>query len=554
MNFPVWIAVRKHGRLRLPALVLGLLVPACLMLAPQAGGSSPSLESTPAESVEGYPSSNLRTFQWWLGAVVDPVKSTPPQVDQSSPRLAIVTPGIDVDHPDLAALDIEGARSLGPAADLVGTAVAGIVAGTGGETGTVGIWPGMRLRHASTGSGSCDEAAEAIFGVAREPGPVKVVLLPYSFDGPSCARHLAATQYAVSRGLLVVAPTGNSGPNALGSRGPAADPHVLGVGAIDESLGRADFSVAGPAVDLVAPGKYVFAPSLAGSTRDEVARTYAYLDGTEYAAAMVAAAAGIVAQLRGGLSRSQIEAVLARGSRDLDPEGRDEQFGSGLLKVEGALAAEAPVADKLEPNDDIGWIDGRLLSDGNQPIEASPLWPHDGRKVRTLQATLSPGDPADVYRIRVPARTRLVIGVAQAEGDVQIDLRRQGPAQTIQNEVGVIGVSDLPAPKTEGLAITNRARGARSLYLVVRTGKRSDARSARYQVTVPVRRTSLDGRSASQPAGASLPEEGGDSLLSVVAEEDLAEPCLLGLDAQVGIAAGEGDLLDLLDCEGRLTG
>ncbi|MGA1213466.1 MAG: hypothetical protein ACO3ZZ_07015 [Solirubrobacterales bacterium] len=254
MNRPLSIAVRGIGRLWPAALIFGLLLGACLGPASPASGTLPPGKGNGGEAVRAYPSSNLRTLQWWLDAVVDPAATTPPEAGSSSPRLAIVAPGIDVDHPDLASLEIAGATSLGPSEDLVGTAAAGIAAGRGGRTGTVGIWPGMKLRLASTGSGTCEEAADAIFRIARKPGRVRVILLAYSFEAPSCPRHLAATQYAVSRKLLVVAPTGNSNPVAFEPRGPAADPHVLGVGAIDEALGLADFSTVGPAVDLVAPG------------------------------------------------------------------------------------------------------------------------------------------------------------------------------------------------------------------------------------------------------------------------------------------------------------
>ena len=479
---------------RLAVLVFSLLISACLLFAPLAKGSETAGQSLQLdrENVgKGYPTSDLRGYQWWLDAVVDTAGTTPPPIGADSPRLAIITPGIDVGHPDLASLEIVGAKSLGRDLDRVGTSVAGIAASPGGRAATVGVWPGMRLRLASSGTGTCEEAANAIFEVARRPGQVRVVLLAYSFDRPSCARHLAATQYAASRGLLVVAPTGDSNPPAPVAGGPAADPHVLGVGAVDEARELADFSVTGSAVDLVAPGEQIFAPSLLDDNGNGAVPFHERLDGTVYAAAIVAATASLVSGLRGRLWRSQLEAVLARGAEDLGESGRDGSFGEGLVQVEGALAAGAPVADKLEPNDDIGWIDGRLLNDGKKPVKAASLWPNRGRKTRRLQATLSPGDPADVYRIVVPARTKLVIGVAQAEGDVGIDIRKQGPARTIANERGKFGSSDLPAPRTEGLEIRNPTRKPRAVYLVVRLGKESTSGTARYQVTVPVRRNLL---------------------------------------------------------------
>lgn len=487
-------SVTGARRARLPVLLFSLMLAACLVFAALARASYPSghsLRVDPGRSGKSYPTTDLRVFQWWLDAVVDTAGYTPPAVGASSPRLAIVTPGINRYHPDLDSLDIVGAESLGRNLDRIGTSVAGIAASPGDGDGTVGLWPGMKLRHASSGTGTCEEAAEAIFDVARRPGQVRVLLLAYAFDGPSCNRHLAATQYAVSQGLLLVAPTGDSNQVVPSAGGPAADPHVVGVGAVDEALELADFSVTGPAVDLAAPGKGVFAPDLLDDDSNGAVPYYNRLDGTVYAAAIVAASASLVSGSRDRLWRSQLEAVLSRGAGDLGPVGRDDSFGAGLIDVEGALEAPAPIADKLEPNDDIGWIDGRLLTDGRKPVKAANLWPDRGRKARKLQATLSPGDPADVYRIVVPARTKLVIGVAQAEGDVGIDVRKQGPARTIANERGKFGSSDLPAPKTEGLEIRNPTRRARAVYLVVRLGKASTSGTARYQVTVPVRRSLL---------------------------------------------------------------
>ena len=487
-------SVTGTRRTRPPVLLFSLLLSACLLLATvaraaDAGGRPPDRDS---ERVgRSYPTTDLRGFQWWLDEIVDTGRTTPPSIGGASPRLAIVTPGINRNHPDLDSLDIVGAESLGRELDRVGTSVAGIAASPGDGSGIVGVWPGMKLRHAGSGTGTCEEAADAIFDVAGKPGRVRVILLAYSFDGPSCARHLAATQYAVSRGLLLVAPTGDSISPVSVAGGPAADPHVLGVGAVDEARALADFSVTGSAVDLVAPGEQVFAPDLLEGNGSGAVPGYDRLDGTVYAAAIVAAAASLVSGPRDRLWRSQLEAVLAGGAEDLGPNGRDQSFGAGLIQVEGALGAPAPVADKLEPNDDIGWLDGRLLTDGRRPVKATNLWPSGGRKARKLQATLSPGDPADVYRIVVPPRTKMVIGVAQAEGDVGIDVRKQGPARTIANERGRFGSSDLPAPKTEGLEIRNPTRKARAVYLVIRLGRESTSDTARYQVTVPVRRTLL---------------------------------------------------------------
>lgn len=468
---------------RLLAPAVGVIVFLALALWPVASGAA----ATPSSEVgdpgfRAYPADGLIGEQWWLAEIVDTDALELPTVRPSSPRLAIVAPGIYRNHPDLQGIDIEGTESRGLEKDLFGTAAAGIAASPGGVSGIVGVWPGMNLRQAPSGDGTCIEASEAVRKAADMGSDV--ILMGYAFRRETCRAHLAATQYAVHKGAVLVASAGDgaagAGPTALR---PASDPHVIAVGSVDRRLSPSPPFDIGPEIDLVAPGESILAPWLESSDSTTPRPIHQPVSGTRYAATMVAAAASLILQARTGIDRSQIAAVLAAGARDLGAPGRDQVFGSGLLDIDAALAAEAPVADRMEPNDDIGWVNGRFLTEGRKRLKAKPISPKPGGGDRRLQATLSSDDPADVYRVRIPARSRAVIAVAQAEGDVAIKVL-SGASRAITASKGRLAVSDRPPPATEGIVVRNRARDVRLVYLVVEPGRLSGSPEARYRLTV----------------------------------------------------------------------
>ncbi|PMU50529.1 hypothetical protein C1X86_35715, partial [Pseudomonas sp. GP01-A3] len=62
-------------------------------------------------------------------------------------------------------------------------------------------------------------------------------------------------QYAVSKGVVVVAAAGNSGINEYSY--PASYDGVISVGASTDQRKLASFSTFGPGVDVVAPGEFI---------------------------------------------------------------------------------------------------------------------------------------------------------------------------------------------------------------------------------------------------------------------------------------------------------
>ncbi len=73
------------------------------------------------------------------------------------------------------------------------------------------------------------------------------------------------------------------------------------------------------------------APSSAGSD---------VVTGTTFAAAIVSGAIANLIHAAPDRTADEIEKALAATARDLDPKGRDNDFGYGLLDIEAAGAAK----------------------------------------------------------------------------------------------------------------------------------------------------------------------------------------------------------------------
>lgn len=143
----------------------------------------------------------------------------------------------------------------------------------------------------------------------------------------------AATDYAYSHGVIVVAAAGNSGTNGVFY--PAADSNVIAVSALDSSLKLASFSSYGSEISLAAPGVGIYSTYPGGN--------YVQLSGTSMAAAQVS---GIVALLvsQGRLTTpDQVRAALFGTALDLSDPGVDIQTGHGLPQAFEALNYTGPL-------------------------------------------------------------------------------------------------------------------------------------------------------------------------------------------------------------------
>ncbi|HEY6361366.1 MAG TPA: S8 family serine peptidase [Vicinamibacterales bacterium] len=190
----------------------------------------------------------------------------------------------------------------------------------------------------------------------------KVLNMSIGRTGPPAPVMQEAIQYAVAQGAFVVAAAGNEFLDGNSTPRPAdIAPLVDGmvaVAAIGRDRVRARYSSTGSFVELAAPGgdtsrggteagilQQTFATEftetfLQGPSRYTAPRfdvfAYEFFQGTSMAAPHVAGFAALLMQ-QGITSPAAIEAMMKRYATDLGPEGRDNEYGYGLINPRAAL-------------------------------------------------------------------------------------------------------------------------------------------------------------------------------------------------------------------------
>ena len=228
-----------------------------------------------------------------------------------------------------------------------GTHVAGTIAqSTDNGIGVAGVAFGARLMPvkvlSAEGWGTTADIADGVRWAADHGAQV----INMSLGGPRNSGVLQkAIDYAVSRGVVVVAAAGNSG----GSVGyPGANEGVIGVSASDPDDKLAKFSSRGAAIDIAAPGVNVTQQTICNKGRDKC-ENFAAFNGTSMAAPHVAGAAALVVSL-GVTEPAAVEDALKSSARVVDDsEAREEALrrrhprrGRGRRARDGAARARAP--------------------------------------------------------------------------------------------------------------------------------------------------------------------------------------------------------------------
>jgi subtilisin family serine protease len=401
----------------------------------------------PTRRLSFTPNDPLVNRQWYLGRI-HAFDAWPQLPHLESVRVAVLDSGVDSAHPDLQSQIADGRSFVSSSWESDtnghGTFVAGeIAAATNNGTGIAAVGFPAELLIAkivrADGTISPDAEARAIrwavdrgarvinmsFGGVRDPHDK-------SLDTYS-PLEAAAVQYAVSKGVLVVAAVGNadSAPTEpWGYAGyPAALPHVLGVSSLNRdgtvpNFSNRDFRY----VDIAAPGEEIFStlPIALTQTSRPGCLPRGYSDcgpmefrrgeGTSFSAPQVSAAAALLFATDPGLQADQASTILTRTAVDSDRDtgclrcstDRDSMTGWGLLDVSsavGALDSPLPDPDRYEANDRVS--------------TAATVW---GRKGQRIQATIDFWDDReDIYKIKVRRGQKLVArlrGPAGANSDL----------------------------------------------------------------------------------------------------------------------------------------
>lgn len=264
-----------------------------------------------------------------------------------------------------------------------GTAIAGLIGATAADTAPGafrGVAPDatiMAIRQSSnkfrltddheiSGVGDVETLASAVRSAADAGASVinisSVACMPAA--NPLDDRSLgAALAYAVDvRNVVVVVAAGNASGECAGQN-PLSDPkhpgtpdwdtvhtvvspawyddYVLTVGSVGPTGAPSPFSLAGPWVDVAAPGEWVVSLSAQGDGLVDSRPDGRPLSGTSYAAPLVS---GVVALVRSRLPQLSARQVMARieDTARHPADGWNPQIGRGVVDPSAAISGGVP--------------------------------------------------------------------------------------------------------------------------------------------------------------------------------------------------------------------
>jgi hypothetical protein len=296
-------------------------------------------------------------------------------------RVAVIDDGVDADHIDLVnniALDLvptgqqeldneDGLTSLGQNGH--GTAVAGVIAGAKNDIGSHGVAFDASIvsldvfavdNNPNNGDDVTRNIADAIRAATDGDAESDIINMSLAVfrDGSDLQDELLvdigrAMEEAASNDKIIVVAAGNFGddqptlPAAFVDIGNIAGLGIA-VGSVDANNNLSDFSNAcGDVAEfcLVAPGEGVDAPLINDG--------FGEVDGTSFAAPLVAGSAAVIKTAFPGVSNRDVVNRMLTTAEDLGAAGTDEIFGRGLLDLEAALAPVGQLSVNVS-----GTIDG----------------------------------------------------------------------------------------------------------------------------------------------------------------------------------------------------
>ena len=384
----------------------------------------------------------------------------------------------DTTVPDLAGVQVIRNTTVD---DLHGTAVASVIAGRANGVGMVGMYPGAPVLSIGT-----DLTIADVIQCIQAAIDAHAAVINMSYGSPYYSYgEDTVLAYAVSQGVVPVAAAGNDretvGPDGTTNPVlyPAALPHIVSVAATGPSGATSAFSTSNGAVDLAAPGEGVLTAVPTAWDDDGVVDGYERLDGTSFAAPIVAGAAAWLRAARPNLSAGQIADLLRLSATDIGATGLGR--GQRLRPREHQGRAHRARSGERHARGQRRHLMGR------RPPPRQAACSCSGRATeRSLHGVVDYWkDYADVYRVQVPAHRTLHLTVTMPHGtnpDLAV-YSKQG--RSMYKTRGRLAWSSNRAGKTERITIRNASRRARTAYAAVYSPTAQDARyDAPYTLSV----------------------------------------------------------------------
>jgi hypothetical protein len=290
-------------------------------------GFAPAVATASAAAGHG----NTRDQEWWLADLH--VTQAWQESEGSGITVAVLGTGVDADYPGLAGSVITGPDYTGsgrgpgsPYWGVEGTAVAGIIAAHERGWGLIGIAPAAKILSVRVTLEFNDPLASDQAISRRLPDAIaagiryaanhgaRIIELPLdpgtlgltSTGDPAAAggspAERSATAYALSKGVVLVAPSGDDGMGSEIVNYPAAYPGVIAVGAIGRTGQLASFSSRRSYASLTAPGVGLVAATPPGG--------YDTISSTSAASGIVAGVAALILSRFPHLTVAQVTQAL----------------------------------------------------------------------------------------------------------------------------------------------------------------------------------------------------------------------------------------------------